>query len=139
MHSRGSTATMASYTDAAYESVTSEVVRELGAAVTLAQERGVTREQLVVDPGFGFSKRPEHNYRILAELPAVAGLGFPVMVGPSRKRSLGAATGKGVAARDQATAAACAAAYLLGAQLFRVHAVDLVRDALSVAHAVRSA
>jgi dihydropteroate synthase len=139
MHSRGSTATMASYDDATYESVTSEVVRELSRAAAQAQQRGVLRERLVLDPGFGFSKRPEHNYRVLAELPAVTALGFPVMVGPSRKRFLGEVTGKSVAERDNATAAACAAAYMLGARLFRVHAVEPVREALAVAHAVRSA
>ena len=139
MHSRGSTATMASYDDATYESVTSEVVRELSTAAAQAEERGVLRARLVVDPGFGFSKRPAHNYRVLAELPAVTALGFPVMVGPSRKRFLGEVTGKSGAQRDNATATACAAAHLFGAQLFRVHAVDLVRDALAVAHAVRSA
>ncbi|MFQ6046640.1 MAG: dihydropteroate synthase [Gemmatimonadales bacterium] len=139
MHSRGSIQTMATYDHAEYESVTAELVGELAAATVVARERGVRRERLVVDPGLGFSKRPEHNYRVLAELATVAALGLPVMVGPSRKRFLGAVTGKDVSDRDQATAAACAVAYLFGAHLFRVHAVDAARDALAVAHAVRSA
>jgi dihydropteroate synthase len=61
------------------------------------------------------------------------------MVGPSRKRFLGTITGGEPATRDAATAAACVAAYFLGASLFRVHAVGLVREALAVAHAVRAA
>lgn len=139
MHSRGTIQTMATYDHADYENVSAEVVAELGEGVARAKERGVGTERIVVDPGLGFAKRPEHNYSVLAALPAVASLGFPVMVGPSRKRFLGVATGKAVHERDQATAAACAVACVLGAHLFRVHAVGIARDALAVAHAVRSA
>ncbi|MGD8726910.1 MAG: dihydropteroate synthase, partial [Gemmatimonadales bacterium] len=70
---------------------------------------------------------------------ALSMLGLPVMVGPSRKRFLGVATGHDVADRDRATAAACVSAYFRGAMLFRVHAIEPTREALLVAHAVRSA
>jgi dihydropteroate synthase len=66
-------------------------------------------------------------------------LGYPVMVGPSRKRFLGAVVGKEPAERDLATAAACVVAYERGARLFRVHAVAETREALLIAHAVESA
>src|SRR5205823_5414837 len=81
----------------------------------------VARERIVVDPGFGFSKTPEQNFRLLDELATVVGLGYPVAVGPSRKRFLGAATGRPVEDRDRATAVACALAWERGARLFRVH------------------
>jgi dihydropteroate synthase len=136
MHSRGGTSDMASYEHAAYSSVADEVVRELEAAVSTAVERGVARERIVLDPGLGFAKKPQHNYEILRNLPRLAALGHPVMVGPSRKRFLGAVTGKETDERDPATAAACVAAYALGASLFRVHAVAPTREALTVAHAV---
>ncbi len=139
MHSRGSVSTMASYDHAAYEHVTDEVVRELEQAVETAVSRGVGAERVVLDPGLGFAKRPEHNYVILGHLPALAALGHAVMVGPSRKRFLGAVTGRDVADRDAATAIACAAACLGGASLFRVHAPAAVREALAIAHAIRSA
>jgi dihydropteroate synthase len=119
--------------------VAAEVRAELAQAVDQALARGVPRDRLVVDPGLGFAKRPEHNFRLLRRLDLLAGLGLPVMVGPSRKRFLGAVTGKDVADRDAATAAACVAAYLAGAALFRVHAPGPVRDALLVAHAIREA
>jgi len=135
MHSRGDVRTMATYEHATYQDVTVEVSRELGAAVTLAEQHGVPRDRLVLDPGLGFAKTPEQSYRALGGLPALAGLGLPVMIGPSRKRFLGAATGRDVAERDVATAAACAIGWLLGARLFRVHAVAPARDALAVAHA----
>lgn len=140
MHSRGTASTMATYTHARYADVTADVVRELRAALDRAAARGVAPARVVLDPGLGFAKRPPDNYRVLRELPAIVALGRPVMVGPSRKRFLGAVTGREVAAdRDAATAAACVAAFALGARLFRVHAPGPTRDALLVADAVRSA
>ncbi len=136
MHSRGSVLEMAGYDHASYENVTVEVVSELSHAMRIAQERGVIRERIVLDPGLGFAKQPQHNHEVLRRLPALAALGCPIMVGPSRKRFLGAVTGKAVGDRDQATAAACVTGYWLGASLFRVHAVAPTREALAVAHAV---
>ncbi|NIM50175.1 MAG: dihydropteroate synthase [Gemmatimonadales bacterium] len=139
MHSRGSVSEMATYDEAVYENVTEAVVQELEGAVGVAVARGAQRERIVLDPGLGFAKQPHHNYEVLRHLPALVALGRPVMVGPSRKRFLGAVTGKDVGERDLATASACAAAYLLGAALFRVHAVEPTREALAIAHAVGSA
>ncbi|UCF42101.1 MAG: dihydropteroate synthase [Gemmatimonadota bacterium] len=139
MHSRGSVSEMAGYEHATYDAVVDDVIRELEAAVEVALGRGVARERIVLDPGLGFSKRPEQNYAVLRGLPSLVALGRPVMVGPSRKRFLGAVTGGDVGERDAATATACAAACLGGASLFRVHAVQPVRDALAIAHAIRSA
>ena len=136
MHSRGTVSDMATYDRASYEDVAGEVTRELGEAVKVAEGRGVTRDHLLVDPGLGFSKRPEHNVEMLRRLDVLAALGLPIMVGPSRKRFLGQLTGKDVGDRDRATAAACVAAYFHGARFFRVHAVAVVREALQVAHAV---
>jgi len=139
MHSRGDVSALADYGHARYGHVAAEVVHELRAAVRVAQQHGVTTDRIVLDPGLGFGKTPEHSLQVLRDLPMVAALGFPVMVGPSRKRFLGAVTGRDVDQRDPATAAACVTAYLGGAMLFRVHAVTPTRDALAVAHAVRSA
>jgi dihydropteroate synthase len=119
--------------------VVSEVGDELARSVERARTAGVLRDRLVIDPGLGFAKRPEHNFQLLRRLDRLAGLGLPIMVGPSRKRFLGEVTGKDVGDRDAATAAACVAAYLGGASLFRVHAVGPVVDALKVAHAIREA
>ena len=92
----------------------------------------------MLDPGLGFAKNPEHNYAVLRGLATLTSLGFPVMVGPSRKRFLDRGTGAGLTALDNATAAACVAAYTTGAALFRVHDVTRVKEALHVAHAVRN-
>ncbi len=137
MHSRGTLSDMATYDHAHYEDVAAETTFELDRSVDCATSRGLGRDHIVLDPGLGFSKRPEQNYQILNRLRTVAALGFPVMIGPSRKRFLGDATGTEVGERDVATAAACAAAYMEGAGLFRVHAVRPVREALDVASAIR--
>ena len=135
MHSRGDVRTMATYQHATYSDVTAEVSRELEQAVAQACRHGVSRDRIVLDPGLGFAKTPEQSFRVLGGLPALARLGLPLMIGPSRKRFLGAATGRDVAERDVATAAACAVGWLLGARLFRVHAAAPARDALAVASA----
>lgn len=139
MHSRGSVSDMATYQHAEYRDVAAEVAAELRRSVAAAEAHGIPRSRLVVDPGLGFAKTPEQSIAALRGLPGLAGLGCPVMVGPSRKRFLGALTGKDVSARDAATAAACVAAFWLGASLFRVHAVAPVKEALAVAHAIRDA
>ncbi|HYL56068.1 MAG TPA: dihydropteroate synthase [Gemmatimonadales bacterium] len=133
MHMRGTPDTMDSL--AVYRHVAAEVAAELGAATARAEAAGVGRERIVVDPGFGFAKTPEQNFRLLDELATLAGLGYPVAVGPSRKRFLGAATGRPVEDRDRATAVACALAWERGARLFRVHDAALAREALRVAAA----
>jgi len=136
MHMRGTPDTMDSR--AVYAHVAAEVAAELGAAAARAESGGVARERIVVDPGFGFAKVPEHNFRLLDELASVVGLGYPVAVGPSRKRFLGAATGRAVDDRDRATAVACALAWERGARLFRVHDAALACEALRVAGATTS-
>jgi len=137
MHMRGTPDTMDSL--AVYRHVAAEVTAELAAATARAEAAGVGRERIVVDPGFGFAKTPEQNFRLLDELATLAGLGYPVAVGPSRKRFLGAATGRPVDDRDRATAVACALAWERGARLFRVHEAALAREALRVAAATTNA
>ncbi len=134
MHMRGDPATMDDC--ARYADVAAEVASELAERRDHALESGVSREAIVLDPGLGFAKRPEHNFAVLDRLASISALGHPVMVGPSRKRFLGAATGRPVDQRDAATAAACVAARLRGARLFRVHDVAAAREALAVADAM---
>jgi len=136
MHMRGTPDTMDSL--ATYRHVAAEVAAELDAAARRAEQGGVARERIVVDPGFGFAKQPEQNFRLLDELASVVALGYPVAVGPSRKRFLGHATGRPVEDRDRATAVACALAWERGARLFRVHDAALAREALRVACATTS-
>jgi dihydropteroate synthase len=138
MHSRGGLLEIASYTHARYpDGVAAEVSRELAERVASTTEAGVAPEAIALDPGFGFSKTTAQNLELLQHLDVLTALGRPLLVGPSRKRFLGQATGREVAAeRDVATATACALAYERGARLFRVHDVGSARDALRTAAAV---
>ena len=137
MHSRGSNLELASYDHAAYPAgVVSTVLSELRQALDVASAAGVAAEAIAVDPGLGFGKTPEQSVEILRSLDALEALGRPIYVGPSRKRFLGMLTGREVADRDAATAAACVLAFERGARVFRVHDVAQVRDALAVASAV---
>jgi len=134
MHMRGTPRTMDA--QVCYGDVAVEVAAELGARRDAACAAGVARECIVLDPGIGFAKTTEQSYQLVNRLETLAALGQPVLVGPSRKRFLGAATGRPVHQRDAATAALCVAALLRGARLFRVHDVAAVREALAVAAAV---
>jgi len=133
MHMRGTPATMDDL--AQYAHVAAEVSAELMATAETAERGGIARERIVLDPGFGFAKTATHNFRLLDELATIVALGYPVAVGLSRKRFLGAATGRPVEDRDRATAVACALAWERGARLFRVHDVALTREALALASA----
>jgi dihydropteroate synthase len=133
MHMRGTPATMDDL--ATYDHVAPEVAAELAALAEKAERGGIPRERIAVDPGFGFAKTATQNLRLLDELASVVALGYPVAVGPSRKRFLGAATGRPVEDRDRATAVACALAWERGARLFRVHDARLTHEALALASA----
>jgi dihydropteroate synthase len=133
MHMRGTPATMDDLTK--YDHVSAEVATELAAMAAKAEGGGIARERIVIDPGFGFAKTTTHNLRLLDELATIVALGYPVAVGLSRKRFLGAVTGRPVEDRDRATAVACALAWERGARLFRVHDVALTREALVLASA----
>ena len=135
MHARGTPDTMDML--ARYAHVTAEVAGELRRAAEGAAALGIAADRIAVDPGFGFAKDADQNLRLLDELATVSGLGYPVVVGPSRKRFLGAATGRPVDDRDRATAVACALAWERGARIFRVHDAALAVEALTLAAAVR--
>ena len=81
------------YKEAKYASVPLEVSDELRASLECALAAGVRRESVMLDPGLGFAKRPEHSYAALAALPELAALGCPLVAGPSRKSFLNAAIG----------------------------------------------
>jgi dihydropteroate synthase len=137
MHSRGSALELASLEHAQYAGgVIAAVLAELTGAIERSAAAGVPDDCVAVDPGLGFAKTAEQNLVVTDQLEALLSLGRPVLVGPSRKRFLGAVTGRAAGERDAATAAACALAYERGARIFRVHDVAASRDALAVAHAL---
>ena len=138
MHTRGRSREM--YERAVYDDVTAEVARELEQAIGRATRAGVGRDVIIVDPGFGFAKRAEHSYQVLARLETIAAaLDRPILSGPSRKSFLKAAIGDRPApARDWGTAAAVAASVLAGAHIVRVHNVAAMVDVVRVADRIAS-
>ncbi|MFW0797561.1 dihydropteroate synthase [Gordonia sp. CPCC 205515] len=124
-----------------YRDVVAEVSGELLAQVDAAVTAGVDPDRIILDPGLGFAKSGEHNWALLHALPTIVGLGFPVLVGASRKRFLGTLLAdegdqlRPPAGREVATAAISALAAANGAWAVRVHDVAGSRDAVAVAAA----
>jgi dihydropteroate synthase len=136
MHARGSVDSMHERTD--YGDVVAEVIVELQEALSRADDYGVARKHLIIDPGLGFSKRAAHSFAVLADLPAFAELGLPILMGPSRKSFLASATGPlSPEDRDWATAAAVTASVLAGTHIVRVHNVAKMVHVVRVADHLR--
>ena len=137
MHNRGRSREM--YERAVYTDVVVEVRSELEQAINRALAGGVRREAIVLDPGFGFAKRPEHSFALLANLPALSVLDRPLLSGPSRKSFLKAALGERLPAdREWGTAAAVATSIALGCHIIRVHNVPAMVDVVRVAERLRA-
>ncbi len=122
---------------AVYTHTVAEVRAELSARVTDLLQRGVDPAKLILDPGLGFSKNGHHNWQVLAGLHEIETLGYPVLIGASRKRFLGALLPDGAPAedRDAPTAVISALAAQAGAWAVRVHDVPSTRIALDVVRA----
>jgi dihydropteroate synthase len=141
MHSRGDVSDMATFAHAEYHGdVVDVVLGEVRDRVVHAEKAGVPRACIAVDPGIGFAKRAPQSLRLLACLQRLAGWGYPVVVGASRKRFIGELT-KVSRAEDRVfgSVGAAVSAYERGAHILRVHDVAPTRHALDVALAIRRA
>jgi len=147
MHARATPVTMTQA--ATYDDLHGEVVAELKARVEAVVAAGVGRHRIVVDPGIGFAKTAEQSLRLLANLAPLRGLGYPLLVGPSRKSFIVAEASSRAGhwpldaspadARLGGTAAAVTVAVMQGAEVLRVHDVAVMRQAARLAQALRSA
>ncbi len=109
-------------------------------SLAIAAAAKVARETIVLDPGFGFAKETvEENMALMARCDELLALGYPLLVGTSRKRFLGTLTGREAGERDAATAATTVLLRMKGASVFRVHNVAINRDALAIADAMIAA
>ncbi|MDI3409466.1 dihydropteroate synthase [Streptomyces sp. B-S-A6] len=138
MHWRGHSAGMQA--NAVYDDVVTDVVDALRLRVEAALLAGLSRDRLIVDPGLGFAKNPDHNWQLLGRIQEVMGLGHPVLVGAARKSFLGELLADPVTGsprpaelRDAATAAVSVLAAMQGAWCVRVHDVAATADAVRVA------
>ena len=122
---------------AVYErEVVDEVLAFLDGAAARCVRAGIPPEHVLLDPGIGFGKLPEHNLAMLGALPRLVALGFPTLVGTSRKSTIGKLTGRGVDAREFGTAATVALAIAAGIDVVRVHDVPEQRDVVRVTDAI---
>ena len=119
-----------------YDDVVGEVAQFLTEQARFAMDHGVAKGRIVLDPGIGFGKTLEHNLDLLANLRVIAELGFPLLVGPSRKGFIGQLTQQSVDARAWGTAGVVALAIGQGANILRVHDVAPMKDVASVAVAI---
>jgi dihydropteroate synthase len=136
MHMQGEPRTMQA--DPRYEDLVAEVVRFLADRLTFAVSQGIREESICLDPGIGFGKTVEHNFELLRRLDELTALGRPILVGISRKSSLGKLLGDPNATTGSraASVGAAVAAYERGATILRVHDVREHVEALTAAHAV---
>jgi dihydropteroate synthase len=130
MHMKGTPRDMQA--DPRYADVVAEVAAYLRERTAALEAAGVAADRIVIDPGFGFGKTMAHNLALLRALPALASLGFPVLAGLSRKRTLGEITGRPAGERAAASVAAALLAVQNGARLVRVHDVRETVDAIKV-------
>jgi dihydropteroate synthase len=137
MHSRGELADM--HLHARYHDVVAEVRADLAAAVAHAEEAGIDRAQVVLDPGIGFAKTRLHNLALLRRLDALAELGRPLLVGASRKSFIGELTGAPPGERLAGSLAAVGWAARHGAAIVRVHDVEATVQVLAVDRAIAEA
>lgn len=135
MHKQGNPQTMQQAPQ--YADVVVEVRDYLQQRIAAAEQAGIARDRMVVDPGFGFGKALDHNLELLRRLDAVAALQVPVLAGLSRKSMIGKLTGRDAGDRVAGSVAAALLAVQRGAAIVRVHDVAATRDALAVWQAVR--
>jgi dihydropteroate synthase len=122
---------------AVYEGeVVDEVLGYLEHQAERAVRAGFAPERVILDPGIGFGKTPEHNLALLGALPRLTRLGFPTLLGTSRKSTIGKLTGRDVAHRSYGTAATVALAIAAGIDIVRVHDVAAMRDVARVSDAI---
>lgn len=136
MHMRGDPETMQLNTH--YDDLLTEIYSFLEERIAFAEERGISPEKIIIDPGLGFGKSLEegHNLLILKHLQRFRKLGKPVLVGPSRKAFLGRILNLPPQERDEGTMAAVAISILNGANIVRVHEVHRMRRVVKVADAI---
>lgn len=135
MHLRGNPQTMQSLTD--YQDLWGEIEQFFRQRVQLARQNGILPEKIILDPGLGFAKTAEQNIELLQNLPGLKQLGFPLLVGPSRKSFIGKILHQpDPQKRVWGTAAACCLAIAKGADLLRVHDVEAMAQVCTMADAL---
>lgn len=134
MHIKGTPRTMQK--NPKYKSLIHEIMESLRHSIKIARDAGISDEKIVIDPGIGFGKAAEHNLKILKRLREFKSLGYPILIGPSRKSFIGKVLGVDVGGRLFGTAASAAVAIQNGADILRVHDVYQMRQVARLTDAI---
>lgn len=134
MHMKGMPSNMQNNPE--YKSLLVEIIEYLDSAIKRAQEAGIDKEKIIVDPGIGFGKTVEHNLEILNRLSELRVLGRPILIGTSRKSFIGKILGLKPEERLSGTISSCVLAASAGARVLRVHDVKEVKEALKIYEAI---
>ncbi len=126
------------YEASAYTNIIEDVARDLMTQVVIALEAGIGRDKIILDPGIGFGKTLQQNLTLIAQLGKIKALGFPVLMGVSRKSFIGQTLDLPVGERLEGTAACVAVSVMQGADIIRVHDVKYMARVVRMAAALRS-
>lgn len=135
MHIKGTAKDM--QIDPVYYDLLAEITDYFQHRIDAARTNGIRDEQMILDPGIGFGKQWRDNYTLIRELDTLIDLGFPILMGPSRKSFIGQLLDLPVSEREEGTAAAVTACILKGARIIRVHDVEAMQRVITVADAIR--
>ena len=124
------------YVGIAYENLIEDICRELMESVSIALENSIRPSQIILDPGIGFGKTVDQNFEVIDRLDAIKSLGYPILVGPSRKSFLGYTLDLPPSERVEGTAAAVALSIARGADIVRVHDVGVMARVVRIADAI---
>jgi dihydropteroate synthase len=124
------------YTGSEYENLIADVKRELMDSVGIARRAGILEERIILDPGIGFGKTVDHNLELIRRLDEIRTLGFPILLGPSRKSFIGYTLDLPPDQRVEGTSAAVAVGITRGADIVRVHDVEPIRRVVKMTDAI---
>ena len=127
-----------SYSGASYKDVIEDIKFDLSGSIQMAKNAGIEDEKIILDPGIGFGKSLEHNLEIIARLDEFKSLGYPILIGPSRKSFIGQVLNLPVEEREEGTAAAAAIGIERGADIIRVHNVGMMSRIAQMSDAIVS-
>ena len=115
-----------------YDNLIKDILHFFSRQLKLAQSAGIDSSKIILDPGLGFGKKVEHNFELIRKLPQICAMGFPVLVGPSRKSFIGEALNLPINDRIEGTMASITASVINGARIVRVHDIQKTRRTVTI-------
>ena len=115
-----------------YNNLIKEILSFFRKQISTAKSAGIDTSNIILDPGLGFGKKIEHNFEIIRKLPQICAMGFPVLVGPSRKSFIGETLNLPINQRIEGTMASITASIINGARIVRVHDIEETRRTVAI-------